>query len=142
MIHYQRGTHGIDAGWLDGYFVGWSDPPSPERHLKILNGSSIAILAIDDEHRRVAGFITAITDGSLAAYIPLLEVLPEYQGRGIGSELVRRMLAELDGYYMIDVSCDADVQPFYARFGLHPWTAMIHRGRIDSTPVLKKGGRG
>jgi ribosomal protein S18 acetylase RimI-like enzyme len=134
-VRYQIGTEGIDATWLNGFFVGWAEPVSPDRHLDILHGSSISILAIDDEQQRVIGFLTAITDGSFAAYLPLLEVLPEYQGQGIGSELVRRALVELDGYYMIDVVCDEDVQPFYTRFGLQPWTAMIYRGHSTARQV-------
>ena len=38
------------------------------------------------------GFITATSDGALSAAIRLLEVLEAYQGQGIGSELLRRML--------------------------------------------------
>jgi GNAT superfamily N-acetyltransferase len=127
MIQYQQGSDGIDSDWLHGFFVGWPNPVTPQRHLEILHGSDIAVLAIDDEGDRVVGFITAINDGSFAAYIPLLEVLPEYQGQGIGSELVRRVLDQLRDFYMIDVVCDEEVQPFYARFGMHPWTAMISR---------------
>jgi ribosomal protein S18 acetylase RimI-like enzyme len=54
----------------------------------------------------------------LSAYIPLLEVLPDFQGRGIGKELTRRLLGALDGLYMVDVVCDEDVAPFYAALGL------------------------
>ena len=53
----------------------------------------------------------------MAAFIPLLEVLPDHRGRGVGTELVRRLLHALDGHYMIDVMCDADVVPFYERLG-------------------------
>lgn len=63
----------------------------------------------------------------VSAYISQLELLAEHRGRGIGSALVRAMLERLDGLYMIDLICDADVQPFYARLGLTPWTAMIRR---------------
>lgn len=129
-VRYQQGTHEIDPSMLHGFFVGWPNPPGRQRHLEILQDSALCFLAIDDQRQRVAGFITAISDGGFAAYIPLLEVLPDYQGQGIGTELARRMLAELDGHYMIDVICDADVQPFYERFGLRPWSAMIVRGQI------------
>jgi ribosomal protein S18 acetylase RimI-like enzyme len=40
--------------------------------------------------------------------LPLLEVLPEYQGQGVGTELVRRLLARLDSLYMVDLCCDAE----------------------------------
>ena len=48
---------------------------------------------------------------------PLIEVLPSHRGDGIGSELMRRLLEQLDGLYMIDVMCDEDVFPFYEHFG-------------------------
>ena len=63
----------------------------------------------------------------LAAYIPLLEVLPEHRGNGIGTELVRRLLATLDGLYMIDVMCDDEVRPFYERLGFARSTGAVMR---------------
>jgi ribosomal protein S18 acetylase RimI-like enzyme len=91
----------------------------------MLQGSSHLIVAKDGE--RVIGFITAISDGVLSAYIPLLEVLPEYQGRGIGSELVRLMFKELDHLYMIDLCCDESMRGFYEKLGMKPVTGMIKR---------------
>ena len=61
-------------------------------------------------------------DGVLSAYLPLLEVLPAYRGRGIGSELVRRVLSALGDLYMVDVTCEADVLPFYRALGPSPAT--------------------
>ena len=53
-----------------------------ERRLEILRGSDRALLAPPATTGRLVGFVTAITDGVLSAFIPLLEVLPEYQGQG------------------------------------------------------------
>ncbi len=75
----------------------------------------------------MVGYITALSDGVLFAYISSLEVLPPWQGHGIGSELVRRLLARLQDLYAIDLLCDADVQPFYARLGLRPAGGMLIR---------------
>ncbi|HJZ50186.1 MAG TPA: GNAT family N-acetyltransferase [Roseiflexaceae bacterium] len=127
MISYSESIEGVSAGQLKGFFVGWPNPPSPETHLRILAGSAAAVLARDDAIGDVVGFITAVSDGVSCAYIPHLEVLPAYQGRGIGSELVRRMLAQLRHLYMVDLICDTDVQPFYARLGMRPYTGMILR---------------
>jgi ribosomal protein S18 acetylase RimI-like enzyme len=121
VIEYIADEGGVEPEHLCGFFVGWPSPPSPQRHLEILRGSSHVVLARDGE--RVVGFATAISDGVISAYIPLLEVLPEYQGRGIGAELVRRLLAELDGLYMVDLCCDEDVVGFYERLGLQRWDA-------------------
>ena len=127
MIRYLESSRNITPEQLQGFFQGWPNPPSPETHLRILQNSDEVVLAWDEDAGRVVGFITAITDGVLAAYIPLLEVLPAYQGQGVGSELMRRMLARLEAYYMVDLLCDADLQPFYARFGMTPATGMIIR---------------
>lgn len=124
-ITYTDSIDAIRPENLHGFFVGWNNPPSPETHLELLKGSTHCVLALDGE--RVVGFITAITDTVLAAYIPFLEVLPEYQKHGVGSELVSRMLTQLDGQYMVDLLCDPDLQPFYAQFGMEKATGMMRR---------------
>lgn len=131
MIEYTDHLDNVREEHLHGFFVGWPDPPTTAVHLRLLRGSSHVLLAVERDGEgsgdRVVGFVTAISDGALAAYMPLLEVLPEYQGRGIGSELVRRMLDILHAHYMIDVVCDAELVPFYERFGLRPARAMVIR---------------
>jgi len=127
MIVYTDSLNQITPDNLLGFFVGWPNPPSPETHLKLLMNSDEVLLAVDDETGNVAGFITAISDGILSAYLPLLEVLPAYQGQGIGSELVRRMLEKLKGLYMVDLLCDAELQPFYTRLGMRPARGMMAR---------------
>lgn len=127
MIIYRESADGIRPDQLRGFFVGWPDPPSPETHLRILQGSAHVVLALDDATYNVVGFVTAISDGVSCAYIPHLEVLPEYQGGGIGTELMRRMLHRLRHLYMIDLLCDPDVQPFYERLGRSRAQGMLIR---------------
>lgn len=117
MTQYRDTTDGIVPAHLRGFFVDWPNPPDPETHLRLLNGSAEVVLAVEEETGQVVGFITAISDGVLSAYIPLLEVLPEWQGQGIGQELVRRMVERLRHLYMIDLLCDEELQPFYERVG-------------------------
>jgi GNAT superfamily N-acetyltransferase len=127
MIRYTDTIEGLTPANLVGFFVGWPNPPTPETHLEILRGSDEVVLAVDGETGNVVGFSSAVTDGVLASYIPLLEVLPRHRGKGIGRELVRRMLAKLDGFYMIDIACDRELVPFYTPFGLRPAHAMVIR---------------
>ena len=110
---------------LQGFFVGWKAPLTPEVHYELLRGSTYFITALDGD--RVVGFITALSDGVNSSFIPLLEVLPEYQGRGIGSELMRRMLAKLDGVTNVDLMCDPGMQSFYERFGMLRSVGMVLR---------------
>jgi ribosomal protein S18 acetylase RimI-like enzyme len=127
LITYTRSIDGVTPQQLQGFFVDWPNPPTPEVHLRLLENSNEIGLAIDSDSGNVVGYVTAITDTVLSAYIPLLEVLPAYQGQGIGSELVRRMLETLMHLYMIDLLCDEDLQPFYARLRMHPATGMLKR---------------
>ncbi|MGG4397069.1 GNAT family N-acetyltransferase [Paenibacillus thiaminolyticus] len=124
---YKNSPDGITSDMLQGFFVDWPNPPAPDTHLRLLKQSSKVILAVDDTANRVVGFITAISDGILSAYIPLLEVLPAYKNKGIGKELVNRMLTELDDIYMIDLCCDDDLVPYYNKFGMRKTNGMILR---------------
>ena len=115
---YLESSQNIDSEQLHGFFVGWPNPPSEERLLKLLHKSDFVVLAFDEEVNKVVGLVTATSDGVLSAYIPLLEVLPDYQGRGIGTDLMQRMLDKLSHLYMIDLLCDEALQPFYERLGM------------------------
>lgn len=126
-LSYTTSLDGIEPRMLVGFFNGWPSPPSPQTHLRMLEGSSHVVLAIDPVAGRVVGFINAVSDRFFAASIPLLEVLPGYRGRGIGRELVRRMLVELADFYSIDLACDPSLQPFYERVGLQHATGMMRR---------------
>lgn len=113
-------TFATDAGCVTphqctGFFVGWPLPPSPEQLVAVLDGSYRRVVALDGQ--RVVGFINAISDGVLTAFIPWLEVLPDYQGHGLGRELVRRLLEELGGMYSIDLCCDPELIPYYEKQG-------------------------
>lgn len=126
-IEYVRSLDAVEPSDLDGFFVDWPDPPDPETHLRILESSDAFVLAIDREAGQPVGFVTAITDGVLAAYIPLLEVRPAWEGDGIGSRLVEEVCADLDHVYMIDAVCDDDVAGFYRQLGFDQLAGMARR---------------
>jgi ribosomal protein S18 acetylase RimI-like enzyme len=127
MIEYFETTQGINAAMLKGFFVGWKKPHTPETHLEILEKSAYIVLALDTETGKVVGFITAISDSVQSAFIPLLEVLPEYQHQNIGSSLVKRMLEKLKHIYAIDLMCDHKLQGFYQKLGMMPSVGMVVR---------------
>jgi GNAT superfamily N-acetyltransferase len=126
-MQYITTIDGITPTMLEGFFVGWPNPPSANKHYELLRSSYKFVLAIDEKAGKIVGFITAISDGVLSAYIPLLEVLPPYQKQGIGRNLVKRMLQELSDIYMVDLICDENLQRFYEQFGLQKAKGMITR---------------
>jgi GNAT superfamily N-acetyltransferase len=127
VIHYTESLDGIETRQLDGFFVGWPHAPSPEMHLRLLSGSDHVVLAVDMGSGQVVGYVTALTDGVLSSFIPLLEVLPAYQGRGIGQGLMSRILHQLGHLPNVDLMCDPSVAPFYERFGMKPCGGMVLR---------------
>ena len=126
-MKYIHSCNNITEDMLNGFFVGWPNPPSPSKHLKLLKESQKVVIALDEEQNQVVGFITAISDNVLSAYIPFLEVLPAYKAKGIGKQLVSRMLEELKEIYMVDICCDDDLVPYYKNFGMTHTNGMIIR---------------
>ncbi|PAD31735.1 MULTISPECIES: GNAT family N-acetyltransferase [Paenibacillus] len=127
-ISYRSNLDGIGVEQLsEHFFDGWPNPPSKATFLRLLEQSYATELAVDDETGKVIGFIQAISDGVLSAYIPLLEVVPEFQGKGIGTTLTERMLKRLQGLYMIDLLCDTETQPFYQKQGMRRASGMMVR---------------
>lgn len=125
-LRYQTTTDGIDAGQLEGgFFRDWPSPPTPATHLRILEGSDHIVVAIRDG--RVVGFITAISDGVLSAFVTLLEVVPEEQGKGIGHSLMNQLMDDIGDIYMVDLVCDANLSRFYAELGFATSTGMSRR---------------
>ena len=137
-IEYCEDPTALTSDQLRGsFFEGWPSPPSPDLHLSHLRGAEVAIVALDVTTGQAAGFVTAVGDGLLTAFIPFLEVLPAYRGSGIGAELVRLVLARLSDRYSVDLVCDPDLIAFYERLGGVSGTAMMWRNR-DALDIGKQ----
>lgn len=127
MIKYTDSLQKYSPEDLEGFFVGWPNPPSQQKHYKILQNSYCYFLAIDSSTKDIIGFINAISDGILSAYIPLLEVRPAYQNRGIATKLVHLLTHKLENFYMLDVICDKNLESFYEKNGFIKQSGMVIR---------------
>ena len=127
MIIYHDDIRHISAAQLAGFFVGWKKPLTCNQHLDLLAGSTHFVVAIDQTTNRAVGFVSALSDGVNSSFIPLLEVLPDYQNQGIGTTLMQKILQKLDGITNVDLTCDADMQPFYERFRMLQSNGMVLR---------------
>ncbi|MEA2103842.1 MAG: GNAT family N-acetyltransferase [Candidatus Cloacimonadota bacterium] len=133
-IIYTDDIEQISNESLKGFFVDWPEHPNPETHYKILKNSYKIWLAITE--KQCVGFINAISDGIFYAFIPLLEVIPEYQNCGIGRELVKKMLISLNKMYAIDIVCDKQIEPFYTKIGFSKCIGMVRRNYQNQNPSL------
>ena len=81
------------------------------------NMNSYAHIAVYDEGKLI-GFVDSVSNGVTDAYIQDLMVHPDYQGQGIGTELMNRMIAYLKAHhiYMISVIYEPALSPFYKKF--------------------------
>ena len=136
MIYYTDDLASVREDMLHGFFVGWPRRPSAARHLAVLRGSYRSVVAIDDADDRVVGFVNMLSDGVLTAFIPWLEVLPGYQEQGVGGELMRRILDGTDRFYSVDLVCDAELIPYYERFGMRGLTSAMlrHPAALEDLP--------
>jgi len=115
-IHYSEARELALDGILALYLANeWSSAQKPELLRKALLASHSLMTAWDGE--RLVGLGNAISDGYLVVYYPHLLVLPEYQGRGIGTELMRRLMARYKGFHQHMLVADGRALDFYRKCG-------------------------
>lgn len=96
--------------------VGWLSGNYPERLFKALNTCETVFTAWDND--RLIWLINAIDDGELTAYVHYLLVTPEYQGRGIASELLKMVKSKYRDYlYLILIAENPPLIEFYKKNG-------------------------
>ena len=94
---------------------GWSAAGKPKALMNGLANSDSLWTAWDAD--RLVGLGNAISDGHLVVYYSHLLVLPDYQRRGIGRELMRRLMAKYEGFHQHMLVADAQAIDFYRRLG-------------------------
>ena len=95
--------------------VDWSSAEKPDLLLKALRNSHTVVTARDGE--RLVGLGNAISDGYLVVYYPHLVVHPEYQRKGIGTEIVKLMQSKYRGFHQQSVIADGKAVKFYKKCG-------------------------
>ena len=65
----------------------------------------------------LAGAGRALADGLDCAYIADVAVHPEHQGRGLGQEIIRRLVARADGHKKILLYANPGTEGFYRGLG-------------------------
>lgn len=96
--------------------VGWTNyTQRPEMLRRAFAGSLCTLCAYDGG--RIAGLVRAVGDGASVLCVQDLLVLPEYQRRGIGSRMLRELLARYPDVYQTMLLTDDT--PEHAAFYEH-----------------------
>ena len=95
----------------------------PEQLAEAVRGSRWVVTAWDGP--RLVGFARAFTDGAFLAYVNDVAVHPDYQRHGVGTELVKRLLAGKKTAFILHA--DPPLHAFYRRLGFEPRADMLRR---------------
>ena len=95
--------------------VGWNRMEAEYANPLMTSYYHIAVYEDD----KMVGYIDSVSNGVTDAYIQDLMVHPDYQGKGVGTELMNQMIAYLkeNRIYIISVVFEESLKPFYDRFG-------------------------
>ena len=112
------------AGWW-----GKNMPDDPSMVKQIIKGSHCFMVAMEDEV--IVGMGRAISDRGSDSYIQDFTVINSYRGKGIGAEILQRIMARLekDGIKWIGLIAEGNSDDYYSRFGF--------KKMPDSMPMLK-----
>lgn len=112
------------AGWW-----GRDMPDDPLQIRLIIKGSHCFLIAAEDEE--IVGMGRAISDHASDSYIQDLTVMNEYRGKGLGAEILKRLVSRLeeDGIKWIGLIAEGNSEDFYSRFGF--------KKMPDSMPMLR-----
>ena len=95
--------------------VEWSSGHYPDKLAAAMENSGSVFTAWDED--KLIGLINALDDGIMTAYVHYLLVNPEYQGKGIGKELVRLITEGYQDYLRIVlIAYDKEIN-FYKHCG-------------------------
>jgi GNAT superfamily N-acetyltransferase len=123
---YEDFDGSVKVEHLEGLLAHWDFRPPAGTLLKMLQGSSVAIVAREPNSPRICAYVAALTDRSVCGYISALEVRPAYRNRGIGTALLNRVTERLD-VYGIYLSCAPAMIPFYEAVGFRQIAGMGKR---------------
>ena len=93
----------------------WSSAEKPQELINALRNSHTLFSAWDCD--KLVGIGNAISDGYLVVYYPHLLVHPNYQGKGIGQLIMKKMKDKYSDFHMQILTADEQAVDFYKKVG-------------------------
>lgn len=112
--------------------VGWNG--MEQCYKKSLKNSYFYICCFDNN--KLIGFLDVVSNGITDAYIQDVIVNPGFQGKGIGTNLMKMAIDKLveDNIYMISVLFQESLLPFYKKFGFN----LLLAGQLETYEIKEK----
>ncbi|MCW3107699.1 MAG: family acetyltransferase [Segetibacter sp.] len=121
-IHYINKLDEIDWNQVSEIFdvIGWGNR-APEKIKSAFKKSSFVRFAyIDDQ---LVGMGRTVDDGQYYAWIVDLAILPDYQGMGIGSYILKELEKDLEPFITTMLTASPGKSGFYEKLGWFKQTA-------------------
>ena len=109
--------------------VGWTAYTDQPETLRRGFENSLLTLAAYEENRLI-GILRAVGDGQTIVFVQDLLILPEYQRRGVGTALLRELLARYPQVRQIELTADDSpaLLAFYRKAGCVPMSELCSCG--------------
>jgi predicted N-acetyltransferase YhbS len=115
-IEWMHTTDGVDWDEMSElYRIAPLGIKSADWLKKAYSNSMFKCIAFDGEKIAAAG--RAVADGVDTSYLCDVVVHPDYQGSGLGKELIQRLIRLSEGHRKIILYAVPGREPFYAKFG-------------------------
>jgi ribosomal protein S18 acetylase RimI-like enzyme len=125
-IVYENVTSAPTETIVDLYRAGgwWHEEHAWRAAIPQMIRGSFCFLLARESGGRIVGMGRVISDGASDGYIQDVVVLPEFRGRGIGREIIRRLTDRCvaAGLTWIGLVAEPDTQKFYEALGFQSLT--------------------
>ncbi|MGC3981189.1 MAG: GNAT family N-acetyltransferase [Steroidobacteraceae bacterium] len=114
----------------------WSAGRTLPEVQRLLSGGSLVFAALDTQDQLIA-FSRVLTDGVYKAFIFDVIVAQDYQGTGLGKQLLERIISDprVRNIKHLELYCLPELIPFYERWGFGTDIAGMQLMRRQAHPL-------
>ena len=106
----------------------WGGSRTLDQVRTMVANTSLIVALVDRSSERLIGFARTLSDFAFRATIYDVMIDQEFQGQGIGTLLMDRLIdhPKLRGVSLIYLACEPDLFPFYEKWGFKIYEARSH----------------
>lgn len=123
-LEWSTSLAGLDWRELEALYRAAPLGQKSAKGLRTAFGNSLFRVLVR-EHGRLVGAGRALADGIDCAYLCDIALLPSHQGRGLGREIVQRLLDQVQGHRKIILYAVPGKEGFYRALGFRRMTTAM-----------------